>query len=67
METFIKELEDILLDVEIIKEPVKFDVAGNAIEYCEFISITPKFVLKLEEELSNKYYSIMYMKKLETK
>lgn len=67
MKTFIKELEDILLDVEIIKEPVKFDIAGNAIEYCEFISITPKFVLKLEEELSNKYYSIMYMKKLDTK
>lgn len=63
MEEFVKELEDILLEVKIINEPVNFDETGKPIDFCKVTSISSKFVFKLEDELSNKFYNIMYMKK----
>lgn len=63
METFVAEIEPLILDKKEYKVPTEVDENGIVVSSMVATSVTNKIVEKVQKELNGKYYTLMYGKK----
>jgi hypothetical protein len=63
MQQFVDELEKYLIDKKEYEAPTKYDSSGNVIESCKMLGTSPKLETEISQELSRRYYVIMYGKR----
>lgn len=67
MEDFVSELEKYLIRRAEENVPKEYDNAGKPKEFCKIVSVEPKLVLEIQEQLNGRYFEILYGKRNSSK